>query len=271
MRRLCSLLALLVLPAVLPAQAKGGSGVVTINAYDFFYEAPNPIPAGVTTLRLVNKGKDFHHVWIVKLDEGYAFSDFMQSLGPGRPIPAWATGIGGPESPEPGQSTDFIMALEPGRYALACLLPSQQEHVTHMNKGMFLPFTVTKATTKRAMPKADGNITILESGVDAPDTVTAGKHVFKVMAVGSKPVGFRLAMLAAGKTAADADAWIAAGATGPAPFKLLGGTTPLTTRITAFMPVTLAAGNYVLLGTRVDPQNGDLVYQKGNATPMLVK
>jgi hypothetical protein len=274
MRHLSAALALMVSAAVAApaaAQAAKGPNVVTINAYDYFYEAPNPIPAGVTTLRLVNKGKEYHHVWVVKIAEGYAFSDFMAAQGPGRATPTWLTGLGGPESPEPGSESSVTLDLEPGRYALACLLSARAEHVTHMNKGMFLPLTVTKAKGKMGVePKADAEVIVRYDGMEAPNVLRAGKRVIKARGVGAQARGFRIARIADGKTSADADAWVAAGATGPAPFTLFGGTTPLGQGVSAYITVTLTPGNYSLMPMEVDGSSGELVYSKTKGSAVTV-
>ena len=253
-------------PAAAAAQAPG---VVTINAYDYFYEAPNPIAAGVVTLRLINRGQDFHNIWVVKIDEGYAFSDFMRAMGPGRALPGWFTPLGGPESPEPGQESRLTVELAPGRYALACLLPAASHGTTHMAKGMFLPLTVTKGAD-RPTPKGDIPVRITKDGFVAPEAVKAGTHLLHVYSESPTPRGFRLARLAEGKTAADARAWIAAGQTGSAPFVLVGGTTPMAQGGTVWMPLTFAAGRYVLLPMGIDLGSGELRYQSGDVATILV-
>ncbi len=247
--------------------APPSTGVITITANDHFYEAPNPISGGVVTFRLVNKGKDFHHIWIVKIDEGYAFSDFMRSLGPGRPLPEWATGLGGPESPEPGQESRLTVELPPGRYALACLLPSRESGTTHLAKGMFLPLTVTKGAARRA-PTGDIAVRITGREIIAPATVTPGTHLLAVYSEAPQPRGFRLARLQEGKTAADIAAWIEAGSSGTAPFELVGGTTPLAQGAAVWMPLTFTAGNYALLPMALDVASGELRYQR--TAPALV-
>lgn len=254
-------------PAAAARSAVPTPGVVTINANDHFYEAPNPIPGGVVTFRLVNKGKDFHHVWIVKIDEGYAFSDFMKALGPGRALPEWATGLGGPESPEPGQESRLTVELPPGRYALACLLPARESGTTHLAKGMFLPLTVTKGPVRKA-PTGDVAIRITAREIVAPATVTPGTHLLAVYSEAPQPRGFRLARLQDGKTASDIAAWIAGGATGAAPFELVGGTTPLAQGAAVWMPLRFTAGNYALLPMALDVASGELRYQ--STAPALV-
>lgn len=50
------------------AAAPIAPAVVTVTAKDYSYEAPDTITAGMTTLRLVNQGKELHHIQLVRLD-----------------------------------------------------------------------------------------------------------------------------------------------------------------------------------------------------------
>jgi len=62
-----------------PRTAK--ANVVTVTTVDYAFQAPDTIAAGRTTLRLVNNGKDFHHIWpgrngrktVVRNDENVGF------------------------------------------------------------------------------------------------------------------------------------------------------------------------------------------------------
>lgn len=44
-----------------------GANVVHVVGKDFSFEAPAQIPAGLTTLHLMNEGKEVHQVQIIKL------------------------------------------------------------------------------------------------------------------------------------------------------------------------------------------------------------
>ncbi len=230
-----------------PATAQA-SNTITIVAYNHFYEAPNPINAGVVTFRFVNRGPDLHQMWIVKIDEGYAFSDFMNAIRPGRPMPAWLHGLGGPESPEVGDEVSVTVKLEPGRYALACFIPTA-DGGSHLTKGMFLPLTVKDAKAKPApMPKSDGSIMLRDGDVDVNGADKAGRHILRVENSSTAARGARLGRLLDGKTMADVASWLASGGDhATAPVKLLGGVTPLAAGEVNWISLTLSKGDYVVL------------------------
>ncbi|WP_396225305.1 hypothetical protein, partial [Gemmatimonas sp.] len=44
--------------------------VVNITTTDYAFDMPATLPSGLTTMRLANKGKELHHVYLVKVPAG---------------------------------------------------------------------------------------------------------------------------------------------------------------------------------------------------------
>jgi len=82
-----------------PRTAK--ANVVTVTTVDYAFQAPDTIAAGRTTLRLVNNGKDFHHIWLIKLEGGHTLPELVEATKTQGPLPKWAVDVGGPNSPMP--------------------------------------------------------------------------------------------------------------------------------------------------------------------------
>src|SRR3954469_1408157 len=80
----------------------GKANVVTVTTVDYAFQAPDSIAAGRTTLRLVNKGSNFHHVWLIKLEGGHTLRELVEATKNQAPPPKWAVDVGGPNSPMPG-------------------------------------------------------------------------------------------------------------------------------------------------------------------------
>src|SRR5213596_276554 len=53
-----------------PAPRAARPSLVTITATDYAFGMPDTIPAGLTTFRLVNQGKELHHASLVRLGAG---------------------------------------------------------------------------------------------------------------------------------------------------------------------------------------------------------
>jgi hypothetical protein len=131
-------------PAVEPAAPEAA---FTVTMADFVFQgAPDTLPAASTTVRVVNDGPQLHMmaVWQLKA-ESVSAEQLAQHRG-GTPLPASAyTPAGGFGEILPGDSGWVTLDLEPGDYALACIVFDQGEDGTltlHTDLGMQHPFTV---------------------------------------------------------------------------------------------------------------------------------
>jgi hypothetical protein len=50
-----------------PAARRGGDESVVFVAHDYGFMGPDRLPAGLTTVRIVNEGQDLHHIQFLKL------------------------------------------------------------------------------------------------------------------------------------------------------------------------------------------------------------
>ena len=78
--------------------------VVDIMASDYAFEAPDVLPAGLVTLRLMNHGQEPHHAQLLRLNDDVTFDQFaaaLQTEGEGALRLAALTG--GPGAIEPAQ------------------------------------------------------------------------------------------------------------------------------------------------------------------------
>ncbi|MCU0649180.1 MAG: hypothetical protein MUF00_14365 [Gemmatimonadaceae bacterium] len=256
-----------------PAAGTLAGNVITVTAHDYFYVAPNPLPSGVTTIRLRNMGPDLHHLWIVKLDEGYAYSDFSDALRSGRVSQPWAKGLGGPETPEVGGEAIVTLDLAPGRYVMACMLPST-DGASHMSKGMFMPLTVTAAKTpSRPLPNMGAAIVLSNTGARASEGLVAGLRTIRVASNADSLTGVRIGLLMPGKTLADVESWIATGGkdrTAP-PVRLVGGVAALAKGEENFVVLALQRGQYALMPMEFAGISNDFTYARGKASLLTVK
>ena len=95
---------------------------LTVTATEYRLDAPDTVPAGLTTLRLVTRGKLPHQMALLRIGGGKTFADFMTAIRqPGAPA-AWVSTAGGVNPPRPGGTAEVTMDLEPGTYAILCFL-----------------------------------------------------------------------------------------------------------------------------------------------------
>lgn len=242
-------------PVAVAAQAPAAPNVVTVHASEFAYQqAPDSIPAGMTTFHLVNDGKTPHHLVLVRLDSGKTLTEFEKELAKPAPPPAWAAFEGGPNAADPGKTVNATLDLTPGSYAMLCFV-DMPGGVPHFAKGMIKPFTVTAAKgPAAAAPKSDVSIKLSDYNFDVSKPIAAGNHTFEVTNAGPQVHEVQLVRLAPGKTVQDLLDFIQKPAGAP-PGELVGGVAP-TRNTTNYFSADLAAGNYAFICFVPDAKDG---------------
>jgi plastocyanin len=232
--------------------------VVTVTARDYAFEAPDTIAAGLTTVRLVNRGPELHHVQLLRLDDGKTLADLNAALKAGGPPPRWVRDVGGPNTPVPGGESRATLDLAPGRYVIACFIPSADQ-TPHIAKGMVREITV-RGPQRAAAPAARGaaapvTLTLRDYGFDFSRPLVAGAQTVRVRNVAAQSHEVLFVRLAPGKTVADVAAW-AEKLQGPPPGQPLGGTTGIATDGWNDVALTLEPGEYGMLCFLPDAKDG---------------
>jgi len=241
-------------PSAERSDAAGGANVVTVTAGDYSFDAPTEIPAGLTAIRLVNKGPSLHHIQLMKLEEGKTLADFLAALKGEHP-PTWATPAGGPNPPEVGSTSTSIGTLEPGNYALICFIPAA-DGMPHVVKGMSRALKVV-GPSRTAMPEPEADIVVklVDYDFELSQPLTAGKHTIRVDNAGSQPHEIAIVRLNPGKKPADFTAW-GMKPVGPPPGTTHGGVSAIMPGTHSFIEVDLPPGEYGLLCFLPDAKDG---------------
>jgi hypothetical protein len=188
-------------PALTPA-----TGVITVIAKDYSFEAPDSVPAGPTTYNLINQGSELHHLQLAKLPEGKTMPNLQAGMADGGAM-KWLMDAGDPNAAVLGESTIATAPLEEGQYVMMCVIPSA-DHTPHVAKGMIKPLQVTAATgSVTPEPAADITLTLKDYAFDLSTPITAGKHTVKVENAGPQPHEVALLQFAPGKTMDGFMAW----------------------------------------------------------------
>lgn len=246
--------------ATATAASANAANLVHVVAKDFSLEAPEQIPAGLTTLHLMNEGKEIHQAQIIKLTEGKTYADFaaaLKAMKPNTPPPSWVVFAGGPNAAAPGGTAAATSTLEPGNYALICFIPSS-DGVPHAMKGMMKGLVVTAATAAPAPePTPTSTLTLADYKFDFSTPLKSGENVIRVENAANQPHEVVLVKLAAGKTMKDFQAWLPVSDKDPnIPGTPLGGVVGLVKGQHAFFTANLDAGDYVLVCFLPDSKDG---------------
>jgi hypothetical protein len=120
---------------------------LTVHLMDYTFDLPESLPAGQTTLKVINDGPEPHELNLLRLAEGKTLEDVVQFLSaPGGPPPF--TPIGGMNGLDVGLSGYAEIFLQPGTYVAICNIPSPKaEGHPHSTLGMIKQFTVGATET----------------------------------------------------------------------------------------------------------------------------
>jgi hypothetical protein len=132
---------------------------LVVTAYEFTFQAPDSLPAGAVTVRLVNRGRKPHQVVIARLDDTSSLDRVMRSLTADKARTGGVRWVGGVESAIPGESSEAILPLTSGRYVLLCSYDGDNG-LAHMSLGMIRSLVVTpgEPVTARSLPAAQTTI-----------------------------------------------------------------------------------------------------------------
>jgi hypothetical protein len=214
-------------PADSVAAVAAAPAVIEVRANEFAFTAPDTVPAGLTTIRMVADGKALHHAQLIRFDAGHTFDEFLAVLRQGNgPQPTWAHDVGGVNGADPGSSQETSVPLVPGEYALICFLPNEQG-VPHAMLGMMKRIVVTGEASTIAPPATDVKIMATGAGFEISGPIAAGRRTLLVENSDSMSHEAILVKLADGATAQTLVDWVLAGANGPPPGSGRGGTVGL--------------------------------------------
>ena len=226
----------------------------------------------MTTVRIVNKGQDFHHVQLLKLLPGKTADDLRAALtADAARLPNWITYVGGPNAVEPGGEATATMNLAEGNYVLVCLIPDKNG-VLHMALGLQKPISVRggKPTTV-AEPRS--SITIMQADFQfsiAP-AINPGFHTVQVINHGTQPHEVVLVQLSPGTSVKDVLASVEPGAPGPPRGKFVGGIVGLESGHHGFFTAQFEPGNYGLVCFFADRATGQPHFLRGMTAEFSVK
>ncbi|MBU6482045.1 MAG: hypothetical protein KGS09_16030 [Nitrospirae bacterium] len=245
---------------------------VVFVAHDYGFAGPDRIPAGVTTMQVVNKGQDLHHIQLLRLLQGKTADDFRAALtADSARLPNWIKFVGGPNAVLPGSESAATMNLAEGEYLLICIIPNK-DGVPHMALGMQKPLSVRGAKPMLvAEPKAGLTITLTDFRFAQSQPITAGSHTIQVMNQGAQPHEVVVLKLDPGASAKDFGAAFEPGASGPPPGKPVGGVVGLESGEHAFFTARFEPGRYGLICFFPDPVTGKPHFAQGMTSEFTVK
>jgi uncharacterized cupredoxin-like copper-binding protein len=162
------------------APAAEATSVLEVVSHDFSFELSSErLTAGMVRLSLRNDGTEAHQLSLARLHDGVTVEELADELHADE-LGAYdlVDFAGGVNPIDPGRSGTVQAELEPGRYAVLCFVPSPDDGVSHVHKGMVAEIEVV----------ADGASAADVGGGSPPDVV--GEAVLSDFAIAPPPGGF---------------------------------------------------------------------------------
>jgi len=248
------------------------TSVVTFTAKDHGFDGPDTVPAGQTTLRLRNVGREPHQLQLLKLEEGKSAAALAAALRePGRALPSWAKHMGGPNGIQAGDEAEATVYLEPGLYVVVCMVPGVDRQ-THAALGMQKVLRVTERRVP-SPPEFHGNfhMALFEYEFVVVQPLSRGQHTFYVVNRGAQPHQVSLVRLDPGASAADVLAAFSHDEPAPLPGQLMGGMSGLEPGAEGTFTAGLSPGRYAMICLFPNPAAHDSHAAKGMVMNFMIE
>jgi len=221
--------------------------LLMVMAVEYGFQTSGSIPAGLTTIQLKNFGRETHELGFIRLKEGATVEQFRTAAAKDEQS-AYLLGTleGGPNRIGPQGTSEVILDLAAGQYALACFV-NTADGVTHAAKGMIVPLQVTAATAPATpLPAGNGTFTLGGNGSDWPATLPSGRSMYRVTNKADAVREFFVGRLGTGKTVDDLKKALADPAANGTPdwFEAFGGMEGLKPTGMGVVRLDLKPGNY---------------------------
>ena len=184
-------------------QIESEPAVVVFRVTDRSIEVPESIPAGLTTIRLVNDGSVRHELTLIRVNDGRTADELETQTKLQNWPTGWAPTVASIRA-EAGESNEFTVRLIPGIFA-AVDWGTRSDSVPHSALGVYTGFEVMEPDSADIAWDPD----TVEIGLEdffftGIQDLSAGRHDFKIVnRSGDQPHALSFVPLDEGQTAAE--------------------------------------------------------------------
>lgn len=234
-----------------------GNASVEFVARDYGFSGPDRLPAGLTTVRILNEGQDLHHIQFLKLLHGKTAADFRAAVAadPAR-LPEWVHYAGGPNAHLPGDLASATLNLTEGDYVLTCWIPDKNG-VPHVALGMQKALSVQGGkAVKVSSPAPSVVIKQVDYQFSFSKPMKAGLQTIEVVNHGKQPHEVVVVKLSPGASVHDAITSFEPGSSSPPRGELVGGITAIEKGERMYFTGLFKQGRYGLICFAPDAGDG---------------
>jgi uncharacterized cupredoxin-like copper-binding protein len=236
---------------------------LVITAYEYSFQAPDSVPAGVVTVRFIDRGRKAHQLAMARLDDTSSLDRVMRSLIADKVRTGGLRWVGGVESAIPGESSETTLPLASGRYVIICAYDGDNGHA-HMSLGMIRSLLVTPGAqvTTRSLPATPTTIELSDYHIAFSSPLHSGKQLVRVVNVGKQRHHLVIGRIVGNATTDEIMKWD--GKSQPAPLEdMSGGAAAMDPGQASVIKMDLTPGRYELACVLADDGKSTLHYLLG--------
>jgi plastocyanin len=238
--------ALAALPCAVATPAhNAATRTLIVTSYEYVFQAPEQVSAGAVTVRLVNHGKMGHQAVFLRLDDSSSLVRVMGSLVADTAHTTGVRGVGGIENANPGDSSETILVLRPGRYVIVCAYNGGGH--AHVSMGMIRTLTVTAdaMSADSKLPATPVTVRLTDYHIVLSGPLHAGRQLVRVENDGLQRHHLSIMRFVGSTSLEELDKWD--GKSKPSPIETVsGGTTILDAGQASVVALDLQPGRYLL-------------------------
>lgn len=254
-----------------PNDSASPGRTLVVTSYEYTFQAPDSIAAGVVTVRLVNRGKIGHQAALARLDDSSSLTRVMQSLVADKAHTGGIRWSGGVEGAVAGRSAETTLPLSPGRYVIVCSYEADNGHA-HVSMGMIRPLLVTSAAsrTDATLPATSDTIRLTDYRITLSGRLHSGRQLVRVENDGAHHHHLNITRIVGNATLAEIDKWD--GKSKPSPLDdVSGGAAILDPGSASVIDLNLTPGRYLFACVLSDSSKSKPHYLLGMEHEIAIK
>jgi len=239
-----------------PTRSSPSAALLRVVAHEYAFEVTPPAHAGVVTVRLVNHGRETHHLEITLVPDTMSLRT-VYAIASGTQTSLLVHDMGGPNLTTPTDSNQVTLRLQPGHYVLSCwvIAADGKPHIMH---GMMAEFRVTKGPSELPTPIPAVRISASDYKFVVAGQLRRGPNVVAFDNGGPQEHDIQFVRLNDGQSASAVADWARHGGVGTPTQAVAGGSSGIDKGNHVWFTLTLHPGRYAMFCFVPDAKDGKM-------------
>jgi len=246
-----------------------GASLLRVVANDYAFTVASPPHAGLVVVRLVNRGHEMHHLELSPVPDSLSLRNYYELVTADQPSPL-VHDVGGPNLTAPGDSSEVMLRLRPGRYILTCWV-NAADGKPHLMRGMMAEIRVGQVQAELPPPIADAKISASDYKFVVDGQLRRGANVVAFENAGPQEHDIQFLRLTEGQSTSTVAEWAKRGGIGAPTRSVVGGTSGIDVGRRVWFTVTLDPGRYAIFCFVPDGKDGKMHLLHGMVREVMIR